>query len=76
MYCVIVGFKNIRVKNIILLNKYDVVKFVWFLECFKIKSFVLWQFCFMIYMCLLIKEYFVCEYDCYGDSYFVDIDLN
>lgn len=30
----------------------------------------------MIYMCLLIKEYFVREYDCYGDSYFVDIDVN
>uniref|UniRef100_U3BRS6 DNA ligase n=1 Tax=Callithrix jacchus TaxID=9483 RepID=U3BRS6_CALJA len=75
-YCVIAGSENIRVKNIILSNKYDVVKPAWLLECFKTKSFVPWQPCFMIHMCPSTKEHFAREYDCYGDSYFVDTDLN
>ncbi|XP_008581572.1 PREDICTED: DNA ligase 4 isoform X2 [Galeopterus variegatus] len=75
-YCIIAGSENIRVKNIITSNKHDVVKPAWLLECFKTKSFVPWQPHFMIHMCPSTKEHFAREYDCYGDSYFVDTDLD
>ncbi|XP_012878466.1 PREDICTED: DNA ligase 4 [Dipodomys ordii] len=75
-YCVIAGSENIRVKNIISSDKHDVVKPVWLLECFKTKSCVPWQPRFMIHMCPSTKQHFAREYDCYGDSYFVDTDLN
>lgn len=75
-YCVIAGSENIRVKNIISSNKHDVVRPEWLLECFKTKSFVPWQPRFMIHMCPSTKQHFAREYDCYGDSYFVDTDLN
>ncbi|XP_005884535.2 PREDICTED: DNA ligase 4 [Myotis brandtii] len=75
-YCVIAGSENIRVKNIISSNKHDVVKPEWLLECFKTKSCVPWQPHFMIHMCPSTKQHFAREYDCYGDSYFVDTDLN
>lgn len=75
-YCVIAGSENIRVKNIISSNKHDVVKPEWLLECFKTKSCVPWQPRFMIHMCPSTKQHFAREYDCYGDSYFVDTDLN
>lgn len=75
-YCVIAGSENIRVKNIISSDKHDVVKPAWLLECFKTKSCVPWQPRFMIHMCPSTKKHFALEYDCYGDSYFVDTDLN
>lgn len=75
-YCVIAGTENIRVKNIIASNKHDVVKPAWLLECFRTKSCVPWQPRFMIHMCPSTKEHFAREYDRYGDSYFVDTDLN
>ncbi|XP_077014765.1 DNA ligase 4 [Tamandua tetradactyla] len=75
-YCVIAGSENIRVKNIISSNEHDVVKPDWLLECFKTKSCVPWQPRFMIHMCPSTKQHFAREYDCYGDSYFVDTDLN
>ncbi|KAM4860192.1 DNA ligase 4 isoform 1-T3 [Thomomys bottae] len=75
-YCVIAGSENIRVKNIISSDKHDVVKPTWLLECFKTKSCVPWQPRFMIHMCPSTKQHFAREYDCYGDSYFVDTDLN
>lgn len=75
-YCVIAGSENIRVKNIISSNKHDVVKPEWLLECFKTKSCVPWQPRFMIHMCPSTKQHFAREYDRYGDSYFVDTDLN
>lgn len=75
-YCVIAGSENIRVKNIISSNKHDVVKPEWLLECFKTESCVPWQPHFMIHMCPSTKQHFAREYDCYGDSYFTDTDLN
>nr|XP_020039593.1 DNA ligase 4 isoform X2 [Castor canadensis] len=75
-YCVIAGSENIRVKNIISSDKHDVVKPEWLLECFKTQSCVPWQPRFMIHMCPSTKQHFACEYDCYGDSYFVDTDLS
>ncbi|XP_053419432.1 DNA ligase 4 isoform X2 [Nycticebus coucang] len=75
-YCVIAGSENIRVRNIISSNEHDVVKPAWLLECFKTKTCVPWQPCFMIHMCPSTKQCFAREYDCYGDSYFVDTDLN
>ncbi|XP_024434710.2 DNA ligase 4 [Desmodus rotundus] len=75
-YCIIAGSENIRVKNIISSNKHDVVKPEWLLECFKTKSCVPWQPRFMIHMCPSTKQHFAREYDRYGDSYFVDTDLN
>ncbi|XP_006894678.1 PREDICTED: DNA ligase 4 [Elephantulus edwardii] len=74
--CVIAGSENIRVRNIISSDKHDVVKPDWLLECFKTKSCVPWQPRFMIHMCPSTKQQFALEYDCYGDSYFVDTDIN
>ncbi|XP_006846744.1 PREDICTED: DNA ligase 4 [Chrysochloris asiatica] len=74
--CIIAGSENIRVRNIISTNKHDVVKPDWLLECFKTKSCVPWQPCFMVHVCPSTKQQFALEYDCYGDSYFVDTDLN
>ncbi|KAM5288996.1 DNA ligase 4 [Ctenodactylus gundi] len=75
-YCVIAGSENIRVKNIISHDKHDVVKPAWLLECFKTKTCVPWHPRFMIHMCPSTKQHFAREYDCYGDSYFVDTDLD
>ncbi|XP_015339575.1 DNA ligase 4 [Marmota marmota marmota] len=75
-YCVIAGSENIRVKNIIASDTHDVVKPAWLLECFETKSCVPWQPRFMIHMCPSTKQHFAREYDHYGDSYFVDTDLN
>nr|XP_045002156.1 DNA ligase 4 [Jaculus jaculus]XP_045002157.1 DNA ligase 4 [Jaculus jaculus] len=75
-YCVIAGSENIRVRNIISSDKYDIVKPAWLLECFETKSHVPWQPRFMIHMCPSTKQHFALEYDRYGDSYFVDTDLD
>lgn len=74
-YCVIAGSENIRVKNIISSDKHDVVKPDWLLECFENQSCVPWQPRHMIHMCPSTRQHFACEYDSYGDSYFVDTDL-
>lgn len=75
-YCVIAGLENIRVRNIISRDKYDVVKPEWLLECFRTKTCVPWQPRFMVHMCPSTKQHFAREYDRYGDSYFVDTDLD
>ncbi|XP_019062433.1 DNA ligase 4 isoform X2 [Fukomys damarensis] len=75
-YCVIAGSENIRVKNIISSDKHDVVRPAWLLECFKTKTCLPWHPRFMIHMCPSTKQHFSREYDRYGDSYFVDTDLN
>ncbi|KAL6061109.1 hypothetical protein STEG23_032481 [Scotinomys teguina] len=75
-YCVIAGCENIRVRNIISADQYDVVKPEWLLECFKTKTCVPWHPRFMVHMCPSTKQHFAREYDCYGDSYFVDTDLD
>lgn len=75
-YCVVAGSENIRVRNIMSSDTHDVVKPAWLLECFQTKSCVPWQPRFMIHMCPTTKEHFAREYDRYGDSYFVDTDLN
>ncbi|XP_020670483.3 DNA ligase 4 isoform X1 [Pogona vitticeps] len=74
-YCVVAGTENVRVKNIISSNKYDVVRVEWLLQCFQTKAFVPWQPACMIHMSPETKEYFACVYDCYGDSYTVDTDM-
>ncbi|XP_075419550.1 DNA ligase 4 [Tenrec ecaudatus] len=74
--CVIAGAENIRVKNIVSSDKHDVVKPEWLLECFRTQSCVPWQPHFMIHMSPSTKQEFALEYDCYGDSYFVDTDAN
>ncbi|XP_043927269.1 DNA ligase 4 [Protopterus annectens] len=75
-YCVIAGTENVRVKNIISSNKYDVVKVDWLLECLKSKEFVPWQPRHMIHMSPSTEEHFAYEYDRYGDSYYADTDKN
>ncbi|XP_075056093.1 DNA ligase 4 [Mixophyes fleayi] len=75
-YCVIVGATNVRVKNIISSNKYDVVRAPWLLECFEMKTFVPWQPHHMIHMCPSTKERFAYEYDRYGDSYVTDTNAS
>ncbi|NXV00450.1 DNLI4 ligase, partial [Cettia cetti] len=74
-YCVIVGVENVRVKNIIASNKYDVVSAEWLLQCFQTKMLVPWQPAFMIHMSPETKEHFAREYDCYGDSYTANTDV-
>ncbi|XP_044287857.1 DNA ligase 4 [Varanus komodoensis] len=74
-YCVVAGVENVRVKNIISSNKYDVVKAEWLLQCFQTKSFVPWRPAYMIHMSSETKQHFACKYDFYGDSYTVDTDM-
>ncbi|KFQ18702.1 PREDICTED: DNA ligase 4 [Merops nubicus] len=74
-YCVIAGAENLRVKNIISSNRYDVVRAEWLLQCFHSKMLVPWQPACMIHMCPETKEHFAREYDPYGDSYTADTDL-
>ncbi|XP_075446837.1 DNA ligase 4 [Ascaphus truei] len=71
-YCVIAGYENVRVKNIISSDNHDVVDAAWLLQCFENKSCVPWQPHHMIHMSPSTKEIFACEYDCYGDSYATD----
>ncbi|XP_062971961.1 DNA ligase 4 [Elgaria multicarinata webbii] len=75
-YCVVAGTENVRVKNIISSNKHDVVKAEWVFQCFHMKSLVPWQPTFMIHMSPETKQHFACKYDCYGDSYTVDTDID
>ncbi|XP_019385218.1 PREDICTED: DNA ligase 4 isoform X2 [Crocodylus porosus] len=74
-YCIIAGIENVRVKNVISSNKHDVVRAEWLLQCFQTKMFVPWQPAFMIHMTPDTKQHFAREFDCYGDSYSVDIDV-
>ncbi|XP_063173881.1 DNA ligase 4 [Candoia aspera] len=73
-YCVVAGTENVRVKNIISSNKYDVVRAEWLLQCFQTEKFVPWQPAFMIHMSPETKQNFACEYDTYGDSFTADTD--
>ncbi|XP_072332377.1 DNA ligase 4 isoform X2 [Scyliorhinus torazame] len=73
-YCVIVGTINVRVKNLVAANEHDVVKADWLLECLQKKHFIPWQPQYMIHMSPSTEEHFAQEYDCYGDSYYADID--
>ncbi|KAL1006226.1 hypothetical protein UPYG_G00069490 [Umbra pygmaea] len=73
-YCVIAAVENMRVKNMIASDQHDIVRPAWLLDCLDRKQFVPWQPCHMIHMSPSTKEHFAKEYDCYGDSYFVDTD--
>lgn len=73
-YCVIAAVENMRVKNLISSDQHDLVWAAWLLECLDRKQVVPWQPCHMIHMSPSTKEQFAKEYDCYGDSYFVDTD--
>lgn len=73
-YCVIAAVENIHVKNLISSDQHDVVWAAWLLECLHRKQVVPWKPCHMIHMSPSTKEQFAKEYDCYGDSYFVDTD--
>ncbi|XP_008323548.1 DNA ligase 4 isoform X2 [Cynoglossus semilaevis] len=74
-YCVIAGAKNMRVKNLILSDQHDVVWAWWLLECLDQKQVVPWQPRHMIHISPSTREQFAKEYDSYGDSYFVDTDV-
>ncbi|XP_076839180.1 DNA ligase 4 [Brachyhypopomus gauderio] len=73
-YCVIAGVENMRVKNLIGADQYDVVGASWLLECLDRKRVLPWQPRHMIHMSPSTRENFAKEYDRYGDSYFVDTD--
>ncbi|KAI5618496.1 DNA ligase 4 isoform X1 [Silurus asotus] len=73
-YCVIAGVENVRVKNLIGSNQHDIVWASWLLECLDRKQVLPWQPKHMIHMSPSTKEHFAKEYDCYGDSYYVDTD--
>ena len=68
-YCVIAAVENTHVKNLIFSDQRDGVWAAWLLECLHRKQVVPWKLCHMIHMLPSTKEY-----DCYGDSYFVDTD--
>lgn len=74
-YCVIAGAENMRVKNLISSDRHDIVWAAWLLECLDRKQVVPWQPRHMIHMSPSTKEHFAKEYDRYGDSYFVDTDV-
>ncbi|XP_029460405.1 DNA ligase 4 [Rhinatrema bivittatum] len=74
-YCVVAGVENVRVRNIISSNKNDVVTVEWLLQCIDANKHVAWLPCHMIHMCPSTKQHFALEYDRYGDSYLMDIDL-
>ncbi|KAK1167955.1 DNA ligase 4 [Acipenser oxyrinchus oxyrinchus] len=73
-YCIIAGIENMRVKNLISANQYDVVQINWLLECLKRKECMPWQPSHMIHMSPSTKQHFAKEYDCFGDSYYADTD--
>ncbi|XP_019712986.1 DNA ligase 4 [Hippocampus comes] len=73
-YCVIAGLENMRVKNLILSDRHDVVRAPWLVECLEQKRVVAWQPRHMIHMSPSTKEHFAKAYDGYGDSYFLDTD--
>ncbi|KAJ8004322.1 hypothetical protein DPEC_G00157920 [Dallia pectoralis] len=74
-YCVIAAVENMRVKNLISSDEHDVVWAAWLLECLDRKQVVPWQPRHMVHMSPSTKEHFAKEYDCYGDSYCVDTDV-
>lgn len=74
-YCVIAGVENMRVKNLIASDQHDVVWAAWLLECLDQKEVIPWQPRHMIHMSPSTREHFAKEYDSYGDSYFVDTDV-
>lgn len=73
-YCIIAGSENMRVKNFISSNRYDVVWAEWLLLCLDRKEVVPWQPRHMIHMSPSTREHFAKEYDSYGDSFTVDTD--
>ncbi|XP_069746724.1 DNA ligase 4 [Narcine bancroftii] len=73
-YCVIVGTANIRVRNLVTANQYDIVKADWLIDCLQKKDFIPWEPRYMIHMSPSTEEHFSQEYDVYGDSYCVDVD--
>lgn len=73
-YCVVVGTANIRVRNLVTSNEHDIVKADWLIDCLQKRHFIPWQPQYMIHMSPSTKEHFAQEYDCYGDSYFADLD--
>ncbi|TSK17853.1 DNA ligase 4 [Bagarius yarrelli] len=73
-YCIIAGVENVRVKNVIASNQHDVVWASWLLECLDRKQVLPWQPQHMIHMSPSTREHFAKEYDCYGDSYYVETD--
>nr|XP_023667131.1 DNA ligase 4 [Paramormyrops kingsleyae] len=74
-YCVIAAVENLRVKNLISANQHDIVWASWLLECLEKKGLVPWQPRHMIHMSPSTQEHFSKEYDQFGDSYYVDTDV-
>ncbi|XP_066562257.1 DNA ligase 4 [Amia ocellicauda] len=74
-YCVIAGVENMRVKNLISANQYDVVQAEWLLECLEKRQCVPWQPKHMIHMSPATQQHFAKEYDHFGDSFYADTDV-
>lgn len=73
-FCIIANEKTVRVSNIIKLNKYNVVKPSWLLEC--IENNVLREWCPNDFLAMApsTAEEVNKEFDSYGDSYTKPLD--
>lgn len=75
-YCVISCDKNnIRVKNLIQLNKYNVLKTDWIVECIEKKKLIKWSPPYFLAMTAETAEKMSSSYDPYGDSYTKPMNL-
>ncbi|XP_013776591.1 DNA ligase 4-like isoform X1 [Limulus polyphemus] len=68
-FCVITSKVNLRVKNIISMNRYDVVRAEWLLRCVEEKQFIPWTPFDLWSMREATQEQIAERYDSYGDSY-------
>uniref|UniRef100_A0A2C9JHQ7 DNA ligase n=1 Tax=Biomphalaria glabrata TaxID=6526 RepID=A0A2C9JHQ7_BIOGL len=72
--CVIADKVAVKVKNLIKTNKYNIVKVAWLIKVIETKSWVDWSPNDMIHMTQITKKLMEQNYDCYGDSYTVDVN--
>ncbi|KAJ8019961.1 DNA ligase 4 [Holothuria leucospilota] len=71
--CVIADKVNLRLRNIIRSDVYDVVKASWLLECKESKKHLPWLPAHMIHTSPQTKAKFAEDYDKYGDSFTKDV---
>ncbi|XP_071488614.1 DNA ligase 4-like [Diadema antillarum] len=72
-YCVLADKVNLKVKNIISSDRYDVVKTSWLIECLDAGRVLPWLPSHMLHTSPETKVQFALDYDPYGDSYTKDV---
>ncbi|XP_022104577.1 DNA ligase 4-like [Acanthaster planci] len=73
-FCVLADKVNLKVRNIISCDIYDVVRTEWLLTCLEEKKCLPWLPSHMIHVSPETKEQFSLLYDRHGDSYTEDVD--